>query len=623
MMQILQNAVHGTVMILAVAVLRGTLKNRLLPEARLALWAVCLFRLFTPTVPTSALSFWGLFGRRTQEVSVPMTTVPAPGPTIAPSTGVIVPVAPNVTATAPVTPAETGTGVSWVAVLATVWISVGVILAMRYVLAYVRTRRAVGNTIPLESEDARYAALPKCARLREGPMEGAPLTFGVVRPTVVLSPDLDGMELACVLAHEGVHAQRRDNLWHYAAAVALTVFWWNPAVWLMARLIRRDVELSCDRAAVRRLGADRRAEYANALVTLSTQAEGRTFCHGFGLKRTEERIISVMKYRKATITSIALTLALVLAVTVGFASNPGADVPVASSEPATLKYEFVPHPVNDNFLRVNVPEGGFYYDMPADGWDDYGPYFLVSAHGTDSRIEIYGTGEGGFEGEVELYKRLNYTKIREIDGLTLLAQTEVLEWSDGSVSTVRREVYIFGQKGPDQCWVVELTWVEENLTEETANEPGIMRAVARSFTIGTDTAPEEPRARALPSGVSGSGADADHQDEVFVCTRENCPFQSVHFHNEYGKAVYVYKSLPAVALVCPVEGCTTAEPHIHADDDSAVYLCNGAGHENGVCDGSCYINCNLYFDCAEVCTKPGIHLHKAGDVFYVCSVSGG
>ena len=314
MTQLLQNAVYGTVLILAAAALRGALRDRLLPEARLALWAVCLFRLFTPIAPTSALSFWGLFGQKAREVSAPMT-VPSP------VMGAIVPAAPNVTAV----PAETG--VPWGTILSAVWTAVGAILAARYALAYVRTRRAVSRTVPLGREDARYAALPKCARLREGSIEGAPLTFGAARPTVVLIPGLEGTELACVLAHEGVHARRRDNLWHYAAAAALTVFWWNPAVWLMARLIRRDVELSCDRAVVRRLGAERRAEYANALVTLSTQAEGGAFCHGFGPKRTEERIIAIMKYKKTTIIGIALTLALVLAVTVGFASNPADDVP--------------------------------------------------------------------------------------------------------------------------------------------------------------------------------------------------------------------------------------------------------------------------------------------------------
>ncbi len=175
-------------------------------------------------------------------------------------------------------------------------------------------------------------------------MDGAPLTFGAVRPTVVLTPGLSGTELECVLAHEGVHARRRDNLWHYVAAAALAAHWWNPAVWLMARLLRRDIELACDRAAVKRLGAERRAEYANALVSLATKAEGPAFCQTFGRKSAEERIIAIMKYKKTTVAGAALTLALVLAVTVGFASNPAERLPdeesTTSSAPAPMLYTF-------------------------------------------------------------------------------------------------------------------------------------------------------------------------------------------------------------------------------------------------------------------------------------------
>lgn len=158
-------------------------------------------------------------------------------------------------------------------------------------------------------------------------MEGAPLTFGVTRPTVVLPPGLEGGELLCVLVHEGVHARRRDNLWHYAMALALAVHWWNPAVWWMARLLRRDVELSCDRAALEKLGTDKRVQYANALVTLATQTEGPAFCQPFGPKATEERIRSIMKFKKTSLIGVILTLALVVGVTVAFASEPKEKTP--------------------------------------------------------------------------------------------------------------------------------------------------------------------------------------------------------------------------------------------------------------------------------------------------------
>ena len=155
-------------------------------------------------------------------------------------------------------------------------------------------------------------------------MDGAPLTFGAARPTVVVPPELDGGALECVLVHEAVHVRRRDNLWHYGMAAALIVYWWNPAVWLMSRLLRRDIELACDRAAVKRLGAARRAEYAQTLVALATASDGPAFCQTFGRKAAEERIISVMKFKKTTIFGVVLSLVLVAGVTAAFASAPKA-----------------------------------------------------------------------------------------------------------------------------------------------------------------------------------------------------------------------------------------------------------------------------------------------------------
>ena len=308
MTQLLQNAVYGGAMILAVALLRRALKNKLVPAARLALWAVCLFRLLTPAAPTSVLSLWGLFPREGR-------ALPSPAAPVAPGAEIAAPA---------VSPEAAPAGIPWWALG---WLAVSALLAAGYVVRYLRTRRAVRCAAPVRRDDPRYASLPWGVRLREGEMDGAPLTFGAVRPTVVLPPELGGMELECVLAHEGVHAARRDNLWHYVMALALAVYWWNPAVWLMSRLLRRDVELACDRAAVKRLGAARRVDYANALVTLATTAEGPAFCQAFGQKATEERVRSVMKSKRLGVLGGALTLALVLAVTVGFASDPGPSEP--------------------------------------------------------------------------------------------------------------------------------------------------------------------------------------------------------------------------------------------------------------------------------------------------------
>ena len=326
MIQLLQNAAYGTAMIVAVMVLRRVLKDRLVPEARLGLWAVCLFRLLTPVSPESMWSLWGLVRRMSpaETEARPVVSAPVPGPVLTPEAGAPMVHNPLPAAPAGTVPAPTAAPAAfpWETVLLAVWIGVGLALAARYALSWRRTRRAVRSAIPLDRDDPRYALLPRWARLREGVMDGAPLTFGAARPTVVLSPGLYGERLACVLAHEGVHAERRDNLWHYVMAVALVVHWWNPMVWLMGRLLRRDIELACDKAAVKKLGADRRADYARVLVSMATQGTDPAFCQTFGRKAAEERILSIMKWKKTSVLGIVLSLALVAGVTVAFASAP-------------------------------------------------------------------------------------------------------------------------------------------------------------------------------------------------------------------------------------------------------------------------------------------------------------
>lgn len=363
MSQLLQNAAAGTVLILVTALLRLALKKRLPPEVWLALWAVCLFRLLTPAAPESLLSVYALPRQLAAVPSVsasaPSVSAPAPAPPPSPVPGgaAALPgaVPSNPTSggagSAPVQTAPAGPTLNLGRLLAAVWLLGAAVTALRFVLNWRRTRRAVSCAVLLPPSDPRYAALPPGGRLREGAVKGAPLTFGVVRPTVVLPPDLSGAALACVLAHEGVHARRRDNLWHYAVALARIVFWWDPAVALMDRLLRRDIELSCDRASLNRLGPDRRREYAEILLTLSIPAEGPVFSQPFGQKQAEERIVAIMKHKKMTALGLALSILLVCGITAAFATEPMDDTD--DPEPAETEIiENTPEPVETEPVEV-------------------------------------------------------------------------------------------------------------------------------------------------------------------------------------------------------------------------------------------------------------------------------
>lgn len=317
-----QNALAGTVLILAAALLRCLLKNRLAPEVWLVLWGVCLFRVLTPAAPESDLSLYSLPDLLPERV--PSVAEPVPGPTADDGTVPSSPAYPPIglSSVPPVVLSGGERRIDWGTALGAVWLFGSAVTAVGKAGSWSRTRRAVRGCVPVPDSDPRYAALPKGTRLREGPMAGAPLTFGVLRPTVVLPPGLPGEVLDYVLDHEGVHARRRDNLWHYAVALAQTLYWWDPAVWLMAEPLRRDIELACDRAVLRRLGENRRKGYALTILSLSTKGESTGFSRAFGGKPAEERILAIMNYKKMSAPMIALAAVLVCLVTAAFATVP-------------------------------------------------------------------------------------------------------------------------------------------------------------------------------------------------------------------------------------------------------------------------------------------------------------
>ena len=69
---------------------------------------------------------------------------------------------------------------------------------------------------------------------------GPPLSLGLLRPVVVLPPDLAGEEAELVLRHELAHIRRHD-LWAKALLnLANAAHWFNPLVWWMVRRAGRD-----------------------------------------------------------------------------------------------------------------------------------------------------------------------------------------------------------------------------------------------------------------------------------------------------------------------------------------------------------------------------------------------
>ena len=216
-----------------------------------------------------------------------------------------------------------------VSVWVIVW-AVGVLVcAFVFAIAYWKCRQEFQTSLPVNNDFIKnwlnVHRLKRSITIRQSSRFSAPLTYGVFRP-VILMPTSTEWEntkaLQYILAHEYVHIRRFDSVTKLVLIAALCVHWFNPLVWAMYILANRDIELSCDEAVVRLFGENTRAAYARSLISMGETRSGLTpLCNNFNKNAIEERITAIMKIKKASVFSLVLALALIAAVTTGFATS--------------------------------------------------------------------------------------------------------------------------------------------------------------------------------------------------------------------------------------------------------------------------------------------------------------
>lgn len=135
--------------------------------------------------------------------------------------------------------------------------------------------------------------------------------LGWSSPNIYLPANLTESEQSHILRHEQYHIHRHDHRIKLVAFLALCLHWFNPLVWLAYILAMRDMELSCDEAAIASLSESDKADYAQTLLSLTT---GHKCIHAapvaFGEGDTAERIRHVFRYRDPgrIITGVVMVL---------------------------------------------------------------------------------------------------------------------------------------------------------------------------------------------------------------------------------------------------------------------------------------------------------------------------
>ncbi len=325
-MSLLAMSLAGGLIVLAALPIRALGRDRLPGWTFTALWTLAVLRLTVPVRLPFRLSVWALVRRAVPHIAGGVPPIPAAVTTGGQTTANTVDIIQKLPLPDKGVPFPTVT---------VIWAAGAALCALAFALVYIRGRRTFRTALPADSAWLRdwldAHPLRRRIQIKISDRIAAPLTYGVLRPVILLPKGLDtedGAALGFVLEHELAHIRRFDGARKLVLAGTACLHWFNPLAWTMFVLAGRDMELCCDQAVLRALGPDSRREYARTLLSMEEVRGGLgSLTSGFSKNAIEERIHSIMKNQKRSFLSAVLALALVLGTGAAFATAAPEDEP--------------------------------------------------------------------------------------------------------------------------------------------------------------------------------------------------------------------------------------------------------------------------------------------------------
>ncbi len=313
-LRFLNMSINAGWLVLVILLARWLLKRA--PKAiHVALWALVGIRLLLPVPFESVLSL--LPSAQTVPTDILYTGVPKIESGVPIFNEVINPVIGGAFSPVPgdgVNPMQAVTQIAtnlWVVGMA-VMVSYAI---CSYLTLWRKVREAVPETCCVPASERR--------NIRYSDRISTPFILGIIRPRIYLPYSLDADDKAYVIAHERVHLKRLDHWWKPLGYLLLSVYWFNPLLWVAYILLCRDIELACDEKVIREMGIQERKAYSNALINCSASHRLVVACPlAFGEVDVKERIRLILNYRKPAFWIVTVSVILCIVLGVCFLSDP-------------------------------------------------------------------------------------------------------------------------------------------------------------------------------------------------------------------------------------------------------------------------------------------------------------
>lgn len=207
-----------------------------------------------------------------------------------------------------------------------IWL-LGMTLMTGYMLiSWLRLKNRVKISVPVD-----IALDNSHVKVYQSDMVESPFLFGLIKPRIYIPNHITADELPYVVQHEMTHLKRKDYLIKPAGFLLLSVYWFNPCIWIAYIMLCKDIELICDEKVIKKLGASCKKAYSQALLNSAVTRRVIAACPiAFGEVSVKERVKNVLNYKKPAFWVITMAVLACIIVPVCF---------MTQKKPALLEHE--------------------------------------------------------------------------------------------------------------------------------------------------------------------------------------------------------------------------------------------------------------------------------------------
>ncbi len=210
--------------------------------------------------------------------------------------------------------AEPGFKIYALSAVACVWFVGMAGLLIYSAVSYIRLKQKV-QTATLLRDNIKQSEFVK-----------SPFVLGIIKPVIYVPYDIENADMDYIIAHESAHIRRGDHIVKMVGFALLSIYWFNPLVWIAYILFCRDIELACDEKVIKEFDEDSRKAYSSALLNCAISGSRRHLISAcpvaFGEIGVKARIKSIMNYKKPRLYIVIAAFVVIAVVAVCFMTDP-------------------------------------------------------------------------------------------------------------------------------------------------------------------------------------------------------------------------------------------------------------------------------------------------------------